>query len=131
MIVYKVVSKDNGGRRSAIQRVDSTVLHYTKGETTIPEFGKVFAFSDFESADRWARHCHEIWECEAPDAVLAPSMVAVDGQEHQKETFVLWWELFEAGASPTVSTMHAPSGTVLCSEIKLTRLSRKEKRWER
>lgn len=108
--VFKVVSSDGKGLASAIERHYKVI--YQPNEWIKPKIGKIFAFNTIEDASKFQANIgesppYELWKC------IGKNIEKID-------LICLRWddtEQFWKGI-PT-STFHAPSGTVVVSELKL------------
>ena len=147
MQVYKVVHKRKGRMVSgytSLHRV--TRLYYVKNKETVPEIGKIFAFSNEISADNFARHIAdhpaEIWKADATEVkkldlknftsnlplLAVPGFLEVFwGEDFVKMVELLRPQLGEKDYSDFVSTIL--SGSVLCSSLTLRRKVTEYKRW--
>jgi len=127
--MYKVVHVVEGKRWrhswSLCNLAEEYCLKYQKNRVTRPKIGKVFAFIDIDSAERFRRNLNgtEIWECEGENSI--PITVLLDWSYLQVPARIRdWWKLWplqEGTAKNIYSSVEAPTGTVACDSIKLTR----------
>ena len=131
--VYKVVHViPSGVRVSAICGGRKTMAIYSVGDKTVPNIGKLFAFSSKLAAKRFSHDCAygncEIWESKATGAerpnfpFIAVNMVGIEANGFLE---LFWKGEFSQARRVLRNTALAaianepPTGTVLCSSITL------------
>ena len=101
-------------------------LHYTPHKWTYPSVGKIYAFQDFQHAMQWASEYpgDSLWEAEAE--IIRNGNCIMEIEEgcffyDFWEWYSLYMKGFVSAVPPCISVANAPSGTVLCNKLRITR----------
>ena len=116
--VYKVVfhCKETGNRLSATYH-KSNNLKYSTDETTVPEFGKIFAFETEEDALEFCREnlvLHEIWRAETSKTTKPTPYIPKVGNCYRA-----WWADNCRQVHNSLYQQATPNGTIWCDDLIL------------